>query len=259
MAPQDPERPERARIPSRSPQPDRRNSQSTQGDDTEQQQNLPPSALRNVQLRSVRDNQPSIRLRRIRSSRRDSVPTDGVGLGAGFGAGPGTRPGTGTGAGAGSGIGEHLQQYQLSSQPQQSTQQAQQAQSSQDQQTGRRRSSSEPQRWYMSDAGEFRPRGAGQMPSVPESSQSQSQAQARTRMRSQSQSYAGDIQTTDFGLSPASPQEQSNVQEGRQRPRLLRPVTNIMRRRQQSTSSRGDEIEYEYDPNIVDILDVVGR
>ena len=242
MASQDPERPERARIPSRSPQPDRRNSQSTQGDDTEQPQNLPPSALRNVQLRSIRDNQPSIRLRRIRSSRRDSLPADAIGLGAGLGAGAGPGPGTGTG------IGEHQQQSQ---------QLTQQAQPSQDQQTGRRRSSSEPQRWYMPEAGEPRTRGAGQMPSVPESSQPQSQAW--TRMRSHSQSYAGDVQATDFGLLSTPQQEQSNVQQGGRRPRLLRPVTNIMRRRQQSTSSRGDEIEYEYDPNIVDILDVVGR
>ena len=135
MASPDPEKPEGLRR--LSPQPDRRNSQSTQGDEADHHQQLPPSALRNVQFRSVRDNQPSIRLRRIRS-----------GVAA-----------------------EHQQQPQQTpqQQPQPQPSQSQQGQPSQDQQTGRRRSNSEPyRRWFMSDAGELAPHGADQMPSVPE-------------------------------------------------------------------------------------------
>ncbi|RYP52043.1 hypothetical protein DL768_002726 [Monosporascus sp. mg162] len=125
--------------------------------------------------------------------------------------------------------------------PQQQQQEQEQQRPSQP--AGRRRSSSEPhRRWFTSEAGEGRPRlFSAVMPSVSEMSQSQSRnTQARDFQPPQSES----------GQESAS-----HPHGGRARPRLFRQVDNMFPRRR--GSAQGTEAEYEYDPDIVDILDVV--
>ncbi|RYP14801.1 hypothetical protein DL765_006102 [Monosporascus sp. GIB2] len=127
--------------------------------------------------------------------------------------------------------------------PPQQQQQQEREQQQPNQPAGRRRSSSEPhRRWFTSQAGEGRPRRFSvAMPSMSEMSQSRSR----------------NVQARDFQPSqPQSGQESaSHPHGGRARPRLFRQVDNIFPRRR--GSAQGTETEYEYDPDIVDILDVV--
>ncbi|RYP73664.1 hypothetical protein DL769_004174 [Monosporascus sp. CRB-8-3] len=122
-------------------------------------------------------------------------------------------------------------------------QQQEQEQQRPSHQAGRRRSSSEPhRRWFTSEAGEGRPRHfSAAMPSVSE----------------MSQSWSRNIQARDFQSSqPESGQDSaSHHHGGRTRPRLFRQVDNLFPGRR--GSAQGTETEYEYDPDIVDILDVV--
>ncbi|RYP89388.1 hypothetical protein DL770_004450 [Monosporascus sp. CRB-9-2] len=125
--------------------------------------------------------------------------------------------------------------------PQQQQQEQEQQRPSQP--AGRRRSSSEPhRRWFASEAGEGRPRlFSAAMPSVSERPQSRSR----------------NIQARDFqpSQSESGQESASHPHGGRARPRLLRQVDNMFPGRR--GSAQGTETEYEYDPDIVDILDVV--
>lgn len=223
------------------PPESRRASQSTQASNIAEQQQQqhqhqppsprPTSALRNVQFRSsTRDNPPAIRLRRVRSLRPESSAGDGNEQQ----------------------YQQLLQQHQLQQlQQQQQQQEPQQGQQQEEPQspnqwTGRRRSSSEPhRRWFMSEvagSGSSSPRAvAAPMPSVPERGQ--------TRARSQSHN----IQAADF--QPF----QGQGQGARTRPGLFRQVTNMVPGRRGSASQGNETEDDEYDADIVDILDVVGR
>ncbi|RYP68817.1 hypothetical protein DL771_006435 [Monosporascus sp. 5C6A] len=127
--------------------------------------------------------------------------------------------------------------------PPQQQQQQEREQQRPNQPAGRRRSSSEPhRRWFTSEAGEGRPRlFSVAMPSVSETSQSRSR----------------NIQARDFqpSQSESGQESASHPDGGRARPRLFRQVDNFFPGRR--GSAQGTGTEYEYDPDIVDILDVV--
>ncbi|RYP08393.1 hypothetical protein DL764_001962 [Monosporascus ibericus] len=133
---------------------------------------------------------------------------------------------------------------ELQSTPRQQQQrQQEQGQQRPSQPAGRRRSSSEPyRRWFTSEAGEGRPRlFSAAMPSASEMSQSRSR----------------NVQARDFqpSQSKSGQESASHPHGGRARPRLFRQRDNMFPGRR--GSAQGTETEYEYDPDIVDILDVV--